>query len=260
MTEISIRAHVAALTADFGAMQQRQVPYAVKWAANATVRDASDRMTLAVKQSFSAGPRGMAWIQRHVKALPVGAPLAREYGGSGAAALGIIPPAGRSASRFASWERYRGSLVPLMEVGGPTPGPRRFGGRAGGAGSDLGRYAVPIRRPGHPQPYPLSLYPVNLGLASRMGISGRTVGGALRGKRRTYLVPMRNNPGHSMVFQRFGQERDATQPIFWVQRETRVPARPYFFANARRAIEQRFTVHFPFAMEQALFGKGAYTG
>lgn len=261
MTVVAINAQIAALTRDFGALQQKQVPFAIKWAANATVRDAADKVRLTMKRSFSAGPRGMAWIQNHVKDLRVGAPLAREVGGTGNAALGIIPPGGRSSGRFASWERYRGSLVPMFEVGGPTPGPKRFGGRAGGAQSDLGRYPIPIRRPGQPEPYPKKLYPVNLGLSSRTGISGRrAVGGGLRGKHRTYLVPMLNSPGHSMVFQRYGKERDSSQPIFWVQRETRVPKRPYFFETARASIAQRFAVHFPAAMEQALFGRGAYTG
>lgn len=250
---------VAAIVKDFGTMQQKQLPFALRQALNATVRDAQSTVQLAMKRSFSAGPVGMRWIQRHVKAIAVGSRMGREHGaGREAAALGIIPPGGL---KLAGWERYRGSLVALMEVGGLTPGPKRFGGRLSGASSDFGRYAVPIRRPGHPQPYPLRMYPINLGLSSRTGISGRrAVGGGLKGKHRTYLVPMLNNRGTSMIFQRFGKGRDDTQPIFWVQQQTRVPARPYFFANAQRIIAVRFAVHFPAAMEHALFGRGAYTG
>lgn len=258
ITKIEVQASVAALIKDFGAMQQKQLPFALRDAMNASVVDSQSTVQLAMKRSFSAGPAGMKWIQRHVKVIKVGARLGREYGGSGGAALAVIPPGG---AKLAGWERYRGSLVAMMEAGGLTPGPKRFGGRAGGAMSDFGRYAIPIRRPGHPQPYPRSLYPVNLGLSSRTGISGRrAVGGGLRGKHRTYLVPMRNNPGHSMVFQRFGKQRDDSQPLFWIQQQTRVPARPYFFANAQRVITVRFGVHFPAAMEHALFGRGAYRG
>lgn len=253
-----VREQVKKLTADFGALQNKQAPYAIKWAAEASVVDAKDRVALRMKQSFSAGPRGMRWIQSHVRALKVGDKWGREYGGSGGAALAIIPPGGPSV---AGPERYRGSLVAMMERGGLTPGPKRFGGSGQSGTSDLGRFPIPIRRPGTPQPYPKAMYPVNLGLSSRTGISGRrAVGGGLRGKRRTYLVPIRNAPGHSMIFQRFGKERDATQPIFWIQRQTRVPARPYFFDTAQFAIAQRFAVHFPAAMEHALFGRGRYNG
>lgn len=253
-----LRDQIEKITADFGTLQNKQAPYAIRWAAEATVTDAADRVRLRMKQSFSAGPRGMRWIQNHVRALKVGDKWGREYGGSGGAALAIIPPGG---ARVAGPERYRGSLVAMMERGGPTPGPKRFGGSGQSGMSDLGRYPVPIRRRGTPEPYPRKMYPVNLGLSSRTGIDGRrAVGGSLRGKHRTYLVPMRNNPGHSMIFQRFGKERDATQPIFWIQRQTRVPARPYFFDTAQRAITQRFGVHFPAAMEHALFGRGRYNG
>lgn len=249
---------VAALLKDLSTIEQRQVPWALKWASDAAVADAEGTVRLAMKRSFSAGPAGMRWIQRHVKAVRTGGRLSREYGGGPGAALVVVPPGG---AKLAGWERYRGSLVAMMEGGGLTPGPKRFGGRASGANSDFGRYAIPIRRPGHPQPYPRRMYPINLGLASRTGISGRrAVGGGLRGKHRTYLVPMQNNRGHSMVFQRFGPQRDDTQPIFWIQQQTRVPARPYFFANAQRAIAQRFGVHFPHALEQALHGRGAYRG
>jgi hypothetical protein len=259
MITYDVRSNVDELIKDFGTLQLKQAPWAVKWAANATVVDAADKVTLKMTNTFNAGPRGMRWIHRHVKAMNVGSRLAREYGGQGGAALGIIPPGG---AKMAAWARYRGSLVAMMERGGPTPGPRRFGGAMGGSGpmSDLGRYPVPIRRPGHPEPYPRSMYPVNLGLSARTGISTRVVGGGLRGKRRTYLIPMRNNPGHSMIFQRFGKERDATMPIFWVQRETRVPARPFFFDTAQRSMAQRFPIHFEHAMQQALFGRGAYRG
>lgn len=258
ITKVDASKSVMALVKDFGQMQMRQVPWAFKWAANATVRDTVDPVRMRMRQLFNAGPRGRRWMENHVRALRDGSYVAREYGGSGSAAVAVIPPGGAKA---AGWERYRGSLLPMFERGGPTPGPKRFGGRAGGAMSDFGRYAIPIRRPGHPQPYPRSLYPVNLGLSSRTGISGRrAVGGGLRGKHRTYLVPMRNNPGHSMVFQRFGKQRDDSQPLFWIQQQTRVPARPYFFANAQRVITVRFGVHFPAAMEHALFGRGRYNG
>ncbi len=253
-----VREQIKRLTADFGTLQAKQAPFAIKWAAEASVTDASDRVRLRMKQTFNAGPRGMRWIQNHVRALREGDRWGREYGGSGGAALAIIPPGGALA---AGPERYRGSLIAMFERGGPTPGPKRFGGAGQSGMSDLGRFPIPIRTPGTPQPYSKAMYPVNLGLSSRTGISGRrAVGGAMRGKRRTYLVPIVNAPGHSMIFQRYGKERDATQPIFWVQRQTRVPARPFFFATAEQAIGQRFGVHFPAALQHALFGRGRYVG
>lgn len=250
--------NVAGLIRDFGQMQQRQVPYALRQATNATVRDAAEELELRwIGRSFRASPRGLAWIRRHVKALHEGSVLSREYG-TGKASVAIIPPGG---AKLAGFDRYRGSLVAMMERGGATPGPKRFGGRAVGAGmSDLGRFPVPVRRPGVGQPYPLRLYPINLGLSSRTGIAKRTVGGALKGKHRTFLVPIANNPGHSMVLQRFGKQRDDVQHLFWVQRETRIPARPFFFANVERSIVQRLGVHFPAAMQHALWNRGAYTG
>lgn len=258
ITKVDASKSVMALVKDFGQMQMRQVPWAFKWAANATMRDTVDPVRMRMRQLFNTSPRGRRWMENHVRALRDGSYVAREYGGSGSAAVAVIPPGGAKA---AGWERYRGSLLPMFERGGPTPGPKRFGGSGQSGMSDLGRYPIPIRRPGQPQPYPLKLYPVNLGLSSRTGISGRrAVGGGLRGKHRTYLVPMLNNRGTSMVFQRFGQQRDDTMPIFWVQRDTQVPRRPYFFETAQRSVTTRFAVHFPAALEHALFGRGAYAG
>ncbi len=250
------RASVASLTKDFGELQNKQLPWAMKWAANATVEDAGDKVLTRMKAILPGSARGRAWIHQHLKVMRHGSRLSREHG-NGGAALGIIPPGG---VKLAGWERYRGSLIAMMENGGLTPGPKRFGGRASGGASDFGRYAIPIRRRGTFSPYPLQLYPINLGLSSRTGITRRTVGGALRGKERTFLVPIKNSPGNSMVFQRYGKERDAASPLFWVQRDTRVPKRPYFFATAEASVKQRFAVHFPHAMEQALWKRGAYTG
>ncbi len=256
ITRFDAKASVAELIKDFGTLQHKQLPWAMKWASNATMTDVGDDVVFKMKRTFNAGARGMRWVHRHVKVMKQGSRLSREYG-KGGAAVGIIPPGG---VKLAGWERYRGSLVAMMEQGGPTPGPRRFGGRASGGSSDLGRYAIPVRRKGVPQPFPLRMYPINLGLSSRTGISTRTVGGALRGQRRTYMVPMLNSPGNAMIFQRYGKERDATQPLFWTQRDTHVRRRPYFFGTAEASVKQRFAVHFPHAMEQALWKRGAYTG
>lgn len=258
IVKFDAKASVAALVKDFGTLQAKQLPWALMWASNATVADAEDNVVLSMKRMLPASSRGRTWIHRHVKVMKQGSRLSREHGsGKGGAAIGIIPPGG---VKLAGWDRYRGSLVAMMENGGLTPGPRRFGGRASGAMSDLGRYAIPIRRRGQFSPLPLSMYPINLGLSSRTGISKRTVGGALRGKQRTYMVPIRNSPGNALILQRYGKERDATQPLFWTQRETRVPRRPYFFAVVDAAVKQRFGLHFQHAMEQALWKRGAYTG
>lgn len=260
---INARAGVEALTRDFGQLQMKQAPYAARWAIDATMRDADQAVRNRMQQRFVASPRGLRWLQNHVKVLGPNSTLGRSlHGKSGADTqlrgyIGIIPPGGISS---AGWERYRGSLVAMMERGGATPGPKRFGGSGQSGMSDLGRFPIPIRRPGTPSPYPKAMYPVNLGLSSRTAISGkRAVGGGLRGKRRTYLVPIRNSPGNAMIFQRYGRGKGSdSMPIFWTQRDTRLPARGYFFPTVDAVVQTRLGTHFAAAMQQALWGRGRY--
>ncbi|MBX3173287.1 MAG: hypothetical protein KF709_02690 [Gemmatimonadaceae bacterium] len=258
--QLDIRTNVQELIKDFGTMQQKQLPYAVKWMLRALEKDIAQATENRIQQKFSASAQGLRWLQRHVKILNPGSRLGRATLGQGRTGhehgfVAIIPPGG---AKLAGWDRYRGSLVAMMEQGGPTPGPKRFGGRASGPLSDLGRFPVPVRRPGTPSPFPRRLYPINLGLSARTGISTRVVGGGLKGKHRTFLVPITNSPGHSMVLQRFGRAKDDTMPLFWVQRDTRLPARHFFFPTADLVVRTRLVLHFERAMQQALFGRGAY--
>jgi hypothetical protein len=242
------------LIKDFGAMQNKQAPHAVRDTANALAIDIQHHVRLAMRPRFRMSSRGRAWADNQVRVLRVGSPLGRIHipsggGGKLRAYVGVIPSEGKG--QHAGFSRYRGSLLAMLEGGGPTPGPRDFGGVIG-----LGRYAVPVRPADLRTPTPLSLYPINLKLQARRRISGGLLPAGLKGKRRTYLVPMES--GRAMIFQRFGKERDATMPLFSTQNQTRLPARRYFFPTAQRVIETRTTYHFRAAMQQALFGRGAY--
>lgn len=249
---------VDALLETFGTMQQRQIPFAAKWAFAAAAKDGANAVRNSIRQKFGrSSSGGLAYLLRHVQEFGPNSKTAREFGGQGGYGVGIFPPTQKG--NYAGWSRYRGSLLAMMERGGPTPGPKRFGGAGMGGTSDMGRYPIPIRRPGQPSPYPKSLYPINLGLSSRVGIDGRrSVGGGLRGKKRTFMVPIVNSPGNAMIFQRFGRGKGSdVMPLFWTQRNTRLPARNFFFAQARAAIEGRVVHHFKAAMAQALWGRGA---
>lgn len=263
--QISVRAQLEDVLAGMGELQRKQAPFAVKWAINAVAADVGQATRNAIQQKFRTSPAGLKFLLAHVQVAGVG--QGRQWKRMGvratedqfmSAMVGVVPPGGKG--QHASWQRYRGSLLAMLEGGGPTPGPKRFGGRESGAASDYGRYAIPVRRPTDRTPVPLRLYPINLGLSARRTVEGPMRGGSLRGKHRTFLMPIANSPGNAMIFQRYGRERDALMPLFWTQRETRLPARRYFFPTAERVVDTRLSMHLGRSMRQALFGRGAYRG
>lgn len=254
---ITVQAHLKDVLDGLGTMGQRQAPFAARWAINAVTRDAERVVRYEVlPRRFTTSPQGLKFLQRHVKVLGPNSKLGRAHLTPGRdmqlrAVLGIIPPG--SKGQGAGFENYRGSLLPMMEEGGPTPGPRNFGGRAG-----LGRYAIPINRPGARPRMPLTLWPINLRLQSRRTIAGPLSIARLQGKRRTYLIQLRT--GESMIFQRYGRERDATMPIFATKQATRLPARRYFMSTVEWVVRTRMRLHAERALQHALFNRGAYRG
>lgn len=261
---LDIRARIEGTLGAIGEMQRRQAPAAIRWTVNALAADIKQATRNTIQQKFRTSAQGLRFLQNHVQILGAhpgartprgtGARRAAIYGTAGRdmsmrAAVGVFPPEGKG--QFADWARYRGSLLAAMEEGGPTPGPRDFGGKLG-----LGRYAIPIVKQAARPRMPLRLWPINLGLQSRQGIEGPRTKARLFGKRRTYLIQIA--PGHSMVFQRYGRERDATLPLFWTEPTTRLPARRFFFSTADRIVATRLTMHMRAAMQQALFGRGSY--
>lgn len=261
MPEMRIAANVKGVLAGLSELERKQAPFALRWTLNAIAKDIEQATKNTIQQRFRTSPQGLRFLQRHVLRLFPGSKYFKLHAGGAAArgvrtVVGVIPPGGKG--QLAGWSRYRGSLLPAMEAGGPTPGPRDFGGRIG-----LGRYAIPVVRQDARPRMPNSMFPINLKLQARQGISGSLEQGALRGLRRTYMVPMLNARGHAMIFQRYGRRGqrgadDSTMPIFWTQNETRLPARRFFFPTAMRIASTRFDMHFKAAMQQALFGRGSY--
>lgn len=254
--EIDIRARIEPVVDAMGSLERKQAPYAARWAVNALARDIVQGTKNAITAKFSASPGGLKFLLNHVRILTPGSPYYQRYGTSGRdmefrALIGVVPPEGKGQN--AGWSRYRRSLLPMLEAGGATPGPRDFGGQIG-----YGRYAVPVRRPNDRTPVPLSMFPINLKLQARQSIEGGLSSGALRGKRRTYLVRIGSNEG--MVFQRFGRERDDTMPLFNTRAQTQLPARGYFYPTAQRIVDTRLSLHLRGAMDRALWGRGAYRG
>ncbi len=269
MMRFDVRTNVNDLVRDLGAVATKQAPYAVRNATDADANDAGQALRNVMRQRFRTSPQGWRWIEHHIRVLKTGQRIAareigrvrtsRAGGGDMRAWVGIIPPA--SKGEAAGWERYRGSFIAAMEEGGPTPGPRRFGGSASGALSDYGRYPVPVARYTDRPRFPLRMWPVNLGLSSRQSIEGGMRGGHPRGKHRTFLVPIANAPGHSMIFQRFGRGKGSdVMPLFWVTSQTRLPARRYFFPTVQLIVNTRTDVHLRASLDRALFGRGAYRG
>lgn len=240
-------------------VEKKQAPWALKWAVETTAADATRAVQDVIRRRFEASTRGMQFLLNHVKVLTPGSPLFRIHASSRPDSgfrlmVGVIPPEGKGQN--AGWSRYRGSLLPMMEDGGPTPGPRDFGGVVG-----LGRYAIPDRRPTDRTPVPMSMFPINLKLQARQSIEGPVRGGGLRGKRRTFLLPIANNPGRAVIFQRYGRGRNSdVMPLFYTQPQTRLPARRFFFSTAMRTINQTIGAHARGAMMQAVHGTGRYTG
>lgn len=235
---------------------RRQVPFALRWAVNALAREAVDATKAAIQQRFTASGPGLKFLLNHVVVLAPGSRYGRIHLPAGtdgrySAFVGVIPPEGKG--QFASWNRYRGSLLAMMEQGGATPGPRDVGGVVG-----YGRYPIPIARLGARPRMELRLWPINLGLQSRQSIAGGRSVAQIKGKRRTYVVQIR--PGESIVFQRFGRGRDDTMPLFYAEQQTQLPARRFFFPTAVRVVSERFALHAQAALTQAIHGSGAYTG
>lgn len=253
---IDVRPHVEQALEAMGAVQLRQAPYALRWAVNAVAADIAQGTRNAMQQKLRMSAPGMRWALRHVRVIGQGTKFGRMYGTAGRdmqyrALVGVIPP--ESKGQFGGWARYRGSLLPMLEEGGATPGPRDFGGVLG-----LGRYWIPERRPTAREPLPMRLYPINLKLQARRSIEGRVVRGQLRGKQRTFLV--RQREGSATIFQRYGRERDAITPLFHTQPRAQLPARRYFYPTAQRIVDTRMSMHLARAMQHALFARGVYRG
>ncbi|MHB1297280.1 MAG: hypothetical protein ACYC0B_02025 [Gemmatimonadaceae bacterium] len=262
MMRLDVRPHVNELIADLGTMGMKQAPFAVRQGIDATARDAGQAVKNIMRQRFRYSAVGWKWIESHVKVMKTGQEMAareigktrtsRAGGGDMRAWVAIIPPPAKG--ELASWSRYRGSFIAAMEAGGPTPGPRDFGGRLG-----LGRYAVPITKYDERPRFPLAMFPINLGLSSRRSVEGPMTRGSLVGKRRTFLLPIVNAPGHAVIFQRYGRKKNSdVMPLFWTQNETRLPARRYFFSTVEMVVRTQLTGHLSRAMEHALFSRGAY--
>jgi hypothetical protein len=255
MMRIDVRTNVNEFLADMGNMRLKQAPFAVRQAINATAAAAADVTRTSIRKSFRTSPRGLKYLLDHVKVLGPNSRLGRTHLPSGGdhsyrAYLAILPPEGKG--QLAGWDRYRGSLLPMLEEGGATPGPRPFGGNPA-----FGRYAVPVMGDQRPR-WPMALFPINLGLQSRRGIAGPLTVGGLRGKQRTFLLPILNSPGNAIILQRRGKHKKSVRALFWTQQHTRLPARRYFFPTVVPFVQQNLPVHLRRAMDHALFSRGTY--
>jgi hypothetical protein len=254
--QLNVRPQIETVLEAMGQVQLKQAPFAVRWAINAVAADVAQATRNTIQQKFRGSPAGMAFLLRHVKVIGNSTMMARRLGaqngdGQMRALVGVVPPAGKGET--ASWSRYRRSLLPMLEQGGPTPGPREFGGVTG-----LGRYWIPERRPSDRTPIPLRMFPINLKLQARRSIEGRLSPAVLRGKQRTFLI--KRGEGRATIFQRYGRERDAITPLFHTQPTAQLPARRYFFPTAQRIVDTRLSMHLQRAMQHALFGRGTYRG
>ncbi len=252
---IDIRVQVSQFLLTLGELGTKQAPFVVRDAVNATARDVAAGLKEEIARRFVTSPAGLRFLQSRVKVITPNTPLGRIYAQGRdlrlGALVGVVPPEGKG--QFAGFDRYRGLLLPMMEAGGLTPGPRDVAGRLG-----FGRYAIPIVRPGMRPRMPLNLWPINLGLQARQSIEGRRTVAQIKGKRRTYVVQMR--AGEAIIFQRFGRERDDTTPLFATKQQTRLPARRFFLPTAQRIARVRLSHHLDASLSHALFGRGTYRG
>lgn len=256
--QMIIRIQHGDLLAELRRAGERNAVFATRWAANVTARDVAAATIDTIQHRFAATPRGMKFLLDHVKVLGSGSPLTRglvgkNYNLRNSALVGVVPPEG-SKGQFASWSRYRGSMLPMLEAGGKTPGPRDFAGNGA-----LGRYWIPARGPRDRPLVPQSMYPINLGLQAARNISGSLSRPRKQGLRRTFVLPTR--AGRGTLFQRTGKGRNSrVQALFHMHSQAYLPARRFFFPTAQRVVADRFPIHLKQAIQQALFGRGAYKG
>lgn len=258
MIEMRITANIDPILKDLVAAGRKNAEFAVQWAARATARDVASEVRKVIDERFAHSPRGYDFLMKHVKVLDSRSTLTRSIVGSDrdslktSAWVAIVPPEGKGMN--AGWQNYRHSFLPMMEVGGPTPGPRDFGGR-----TDLGRYAVPARSPRDRTPIPDRMRPMALGLQAMRSIEGPLKAGRLRGQHRTFLLPL--SAGHSVIFQRFGRGRwGGVIPLYLTRPQAYLPKRSYFFPTALKVATAKLPEHMRRALTQSLFGRGEYRG
>lgn len=257
MMEVRIVARgLEELIADFGAMQRKQVPFALRMALQRTAEEARDAVRQRIMQrGFNF--RSSNAVNYLANAIIVERPSMSDTAPGSRYKFTVMAAskAGRSKSR---------SLLPWLEEGGLRKSPRMIGpyGKA---------VAVPIRT-GPMDVIPRKLYPSATGIGGtgftipqrsargkHIGARGQLVGsvgvsGRMFGKYRTFLLPnSRGSLTSGTIFQRTGTGDRDIRPLFSVRPSVQVQGRRYFFATVQRIHRERFEINFRGAMRAALF-------
>lgn len=243
----SLMDQIAELTKDFGQMQRRQVPFALRLAIKRTAEEARDAVRNRIFQRGFRFRTANA-VNYLANAIIIERPTVSDSDPSTRTKHTIIAEskAGRSKSR---------SLLPWLEEGGTRTSLREIG-PPGVFGRAL---AIPVRSSPVAQ-VPKGMFPAGLRLQQALYTirrGGKTVDnhpGRLRGKRRTFVLPdASRGRGFATIFQRVGKGPRDLVPLFLVRPSAQVQGRRYFFSTIQRTMGQRFAINFRGAMHAALF-------
>lgn len=252
ITQIDSSRSVAALIKDFGAMQQKQVPFAIRLAFQRTAEEGRDAARQAARRGLIIRSAGFDKLLANAIIMNETRNASEQYGGK----------------RFSVEARSRigksRSLLPWLEDAGARTSIRSIG-QFGSA------VAVPVRG-GATQVIPKNLYPSATGLGGttftipqrpatgvQRGSRGQVIGsvgtaGRMRGKKRTFIIV---KPGGMSVggtiFQRTGDGDRDIRPLFLVRKQVRVRGRQYFFTSVEKVVRDRLAINFQGAMQAALW-------
>jgi hypothetical protein len=240
---------VADLIKEFGRMQQKQAPFAMRLALRRTAEEARDAVRNRVYQrGFKI--RSASFARMLSRAIVIEQPRA-STGASSRYVQRIVVNSNVGKGR---------SLMPWLEAGGTRSSRRNIGPFANAV-------AVPLRS-GPMGVVPRNLYPSATGIGGttftipqrpakgvHRGARGQIIGsvgwsGRVKGKRRTFMI---ESAGGGMIFQRVGKADNALRALFTVRMQVQVPGRFFFFKTAERVISERLVTNFRGALQAALW-------
>lgn len=254
MISYEIHSNIPQIIEEFGAMQRKQVPFALRLSLARTAEEARDAARQRVFQrGFTMRSRSFATMIAN--SIVIERPAASEADPRRRYRFQVI-----TDSRLGKGKR---SLMPWLEEGGLRTSPRMLG--------PLGRaVAIPVRN----SPMDVvdrKLYPSATGIGGtnftipqrpskgvQRGSRGQIVGsvgvsGRMKGKRRTFLVMKPGVQGTGTVFQRTGSGPRDIRALFLMRPHARVAGRNFFFPSVERVVRDRFLINFQGALQAALW-------
>jgi hypothetical protein len=246
MLNLDLTVHLRNSDQSLAELVTRQMPFALSLALNTTMEDTRQAGRNRVRSQFTLR------TPQSEKFLSLGIAVSKK------ATKGNLHAALQVGGAFNLGKNTRYTKLAQFEEGGVRSG----GGVLGNNrikifdGVELIPYQKPTAR---------ALYPANLGLQQRRTIEGRMDGGALKGKRRTFVV--RTGPKTGTVLQRTGKKSgEAKGPgarggarndpklirLFRIRPKVSIKARHWMLPTSQIVWDKRFSLNLDRALEHAL--------